>query len=52
MFKKIMEKIFRKNINRENKQETNIAWPTSWDYDAVARFNAMLYGMALEKTTK
>ena len=44
MIKRIIEKIMRKN-----KQENNIIWPSNWDYEAVQNFNAMLYGMALEK---
>lgn len=52
---KIMEKLrkLRKKNQQKNKQtEENIAWPCSWDYEQVMNFNAMLYGMALERTTK
>lgn len=44
MIKKIMKRIMRKN-----KTENNIAWPSSWDYESVMNFNAMLMGMSLEK---
>lgn len=45
MIKKIMKRIMRKN-----KQKNNIAWPSSWNYESVMNFNAMLMGMSLEKT--
>lgn len=44
MIKKIMEKIMRKN-----KTKNSIAWPSSWDYESVMNFNAMLMGISLEK---
>lgn len=44
MFKKIMEK-FKKNQQTEER----ICWPSSWNFEDVEMFNAMLMGMALEK---
>lgn len=46
MFRKIIEILKNKNKQKEEK----ICWPSNWDYEAVQNFNAMLMGMALEKT--
>ena len=45
MFKKIIKK-FKKRTSREEK----ICWPCDWNFEDVEMFNAMLMGMALEKT--
>ena len=47
---KMIKKILKRIKARKNQQtEEKICWPCNWSFQDVQNFNAMLYGMALEK---